>query len=90
MPSLVLVITHAHRQQVSDKYSRKIELLVRKPDRGDEPPEGLTPCPYCNLPGPECQLQCVSCQSIIPFDIATGAGVVRGPNGVLRWLRCRG
>lgn len=46
--------------------------MVRKPDRGEEPPEGLSPCPFCHLPGPETQLQCVSCQSIIPCDIATG------------------
>lgn len=57
---------------MSDKYKKKIELMVRKPDRGDEPAELLMPCPYCHLPGPECQLQCVSCQNILPFDIATG------------------
>lgn len=46
--------------------------MVRKPDRGEEPPEDLVPCPYCQLPGPEEELQCVSCQNLIPFDIATG------------------
>jgi len=59
---------------VSDKYKKKIELMVRKPDRGDEAQEGLSPCPFCHLPGPETQLQCVSCQSIIPCDIVTGEG----------------
>jgi WD repeat-containing protein 19 len=57
---------------VPEKYKKKIELMVRKPDRGEEPPEGLSACPFCHLPGPETQLQCVSCQSIIPCDIATG------------------
>ncbi len=30
------------------------------------------PCAFCGLPGPETELQCFSCQNIIPFDIATG------------------
>lgn len=62
------------RAQVSEKYRKKIELMVRKPDRGEEPAENLLPCPFCQLPGPEGELQCVSCQSLIPFDIATGEG----------------
>lgn len=55
-----------------DKYKKKIELMVRKPDRGEEPAEGLSACPFCHLPGLETQLQCISCQNIIPFDVATG------------------
>jgi WD repeat-containing protein 19 len=57
---------------VSEKYRKKIELMVRKPDRGEEPQERLAACPYCQLPGPEGELQCISCQNTIPFDIATG------------------
>jgi WD repeat-containing protein 19 len=57
---------------VSDKYRKKIELMVRKPDRGEEPQERLAACPFCQLPGPEGELQCISCQNTIPFDIATG------------------
>jgi hypothetical protein len=61
-----------HRNQVSEKYRKKMELMVRKPDRGDDPAEPLLACPFCQLPGPASQLQCVSCQNIIPLDIATG------------------
>ncbi|KAF8062105.1 WDR19 [Scenedesmus sp. PABB004] len=57
---------------VSERHRKKIELMVRKPDRGDEPPPGLAPCPFCALPGPDTELQCVGCQSELPFDIATG------------------
>lgn len=64
----------ACRSQVPEKYRKKIELMVRKPDKGEEPSEGLVPCPFCQLPGPESQLQCESCQNTIQFDIATGAG----------------
>jgi hypothetical protein len=63
------------RSQVSEKYRKKIELMVRKPDRAEEPQERLAPCPFCGLPGPEGELQCISCQNTIPFDIATGAAL---------------
>lgn len=61
-----------HRAAVPDKYRRQVELLVRKPDRGPEPPEALSDCPFCSLPGLATSLQCAGCQSIIPFDAATG------------------
>lgn len=32
----------------------------------------LSACPFCQLPGPDTELQCVSCQNIIPFCIASG------------------
>lgn len=32
----------------------------------------MVPCAFCGLPGPETELQCFSCQNIIPFDIASG------------------
>ncbi|GFH27640.1 flagellar associated protein, partial [Haematococcus lacustris] len=59
--------------QVAVKYKKKIELMVRKPDKdAEEVEEALVPCVFCNLPGPETELQCLSCQNIIPFDIASG------------------
>lgn len=61
------------RPHVADKYRKKIELMVRKPDRGPEPPEPLAACPWCGLDGPATELACVSCQRLIPCDIATGA-----------------
>ncbi len=60
------------RTQISEKYKKKIELMVRKPDKSEEAEEQLAECPFCQLPGPETELQCLSCQSVIPFDIATG------------------
>ena len=57
---------------MAPKYRKKIELMVRKPDKSDEAEEALVECPFCHMPGPETELDCVSCQNIIPFDIATG------------------
>mmetsp|Transcript_36982 Transcript_36982/g.82211 ORF Transcript_36982/g.82211 Transcript_36982/m.82211 type:complete len:1366 (+) Transcript_36982:300-4397(+) len=62
-----------YRNQVAMKYKKKIELMVRKPDKdAEEAEEALLECPFCNMPGPETELQCISCQNIIPFDISTG------------------
>ncbi|WIA17827.1 hypothetical protein OEZ85_009333 [Tetradesmus obliquus] len=74
-----------YRSQVSDKYRKKIELMVRKPDRGEEPQERLASCPFCQLPGPEGELQCISCQNTIPFDIATGNRMT-----LQDWCECPG
>ncbi len=63
-----------HRDQVAPKYKKKIELMVRKPEKDpEELEEPLVECCFCNLPGPETELQCFNCQNIIPFDISTGA-----------------
>jgi WD repeat-containing protein 19 len=55
------------------KYKKKIELMVRKPDKdAEELEEAMMECPFCSMPGPETDLQCVNCQNILPFDIASG------------------
>lgn len=87
LPSLPLNLplntptTCSPRQQVAEKYRKKIELMVRKPEHRagaaggagvEDPQPGLVPCVFCGLPGPETDLQCVSCHGIIPYDIASG------------------
>ena len=47
---------------------RKVSIVCR----ADEAEEPQSPCPYCNVPGPETELNCIQCQSIIPFRIASG------------------
>lgn len=72
-----------YRNQVAVKYKKKIELMVRKPDKGEELEETLVDCPFCNMPGPETELQCISCQNLIPFDIATGKRM-----SLADWAQC--
>jgi hypothetical protein len=57
---------------VAVKYRKKIELMVRKPDKAEEPEEVYTDCPFCSEPGSATEMQCAACQNTIPFDIATG------------------
>lgn len=73
-----------YRDQVAVKYKKKIELMVRKPDKDpEELEEPLADCPFCNMPGPETELQCISCQNILPFDVATGKRMVLSD-----WAEC--
>ncbi|KAG1674427.1 hypothetical protein FOA52_012954 [Chlamydomonas sp. UWO 241] len=73
-----------YRNEVAMKYKKKIELMVRKPDKdADEAEEAMCECPFCQMPGPETELQCVSCQNIIPFDVATGKRIT-----LADWSEC--
>lgn len=45
---------------------------MRKPERGEEPPEQLVECCWCAALGPETDLQCGGCQNQIPFCVVTG------------------
>ncbi|PNW73788.1 hypothetical protein CHLRE_13g572700v5 [Chlamydomonas reinhardtii] len=75
-----------YRDQVAVKYKKKIELMVRKPEKDpEELEEPLADCPFCNMPGPETELQCISCQNILPFDLATGKRMVLSD-----WAECPG
>jgi len=66
-----------YRDQVAVKYKKKIELMVRKPDKdAEEVEEPMVPCVFCSMAGPETELQCFSCQNIIPVDVATGKRVL--------------
>jgi WD repeat-containing protein 19 len=71
----------ARRPQISERYRKKVELAVRKPERGEEPPQPLAPCVFCSLPGPAGDLRCVSCQGVVPMDAATGEGARPGDLG---------
>lgn len=61
--------------QIDDKYKKKIEGIIRKAPRGDQLVDEvrleMTPCPYCDKPLSSIELVCTSCQSTLPFCIAT-------------------
>ncbi|KAK6619206.1 hypothetical protein RUM44_003588 [Polyplax serrata] len=71
-----------YRSQIDSKYSKKIEAIVRKPGKehrlgmGEEK-ESHSPCPICELPVPEYDLNCEQCKSCLPFCIATGRHIVK-------------
>ncbi|KAL0273759.1 UNVERIFIED_CONTAM: hypothetical protein PYX00_006365 [Menopon gallinae] len=69
-----------YRNQIDSKYSKKIEAIVRKPNRKSrsmDEDETTTPCPVCEAPVAEYELNCGQCKSCLPFCIATGRHIVK-------------
>jgi len=64
-----------HRSEIDEKYKKRIEGIIRKPQKTEEPAI-LTPCPYCENLVPESELQCDSCRNILPYCIVTGFHIV--------------
>ncbi|XP_076036473.1 intraflagellar transport protein Oseg6 [Oratosquilla oratoria] len=65
------------RNQIDEKYKKKIEAIVRKPSKSEEE-EQTSPCPYCATAIPETILECDQCQNTLPYCIATGRHIVSG------------
>ena len=72
------------RAWIADAYKRKIETIVRKPDKSEEA-ESTSACVHCDARGPETELRCGACGKDNPFCIASGKRVTRED-----WARCPG
>ncbi|KAK9830069.1 hypothetical protein WJX72_009571 [[Myrmecia] bisecta] len=72
-----------YKNDINPAYKRKIESMVRKRERAEEDEEAVCECPFCQALGPESELDCVHCQNIIPFCIATGKRM-----GADDWAQC--
>nr|CAD7423460.1 unnamed protein product [Timema monikensis] len=69
-----------YRPHIDPKYAKKIEAVVRKPSRGSqEEVEPETPCPYCDSPLPESELNCGQCKTTVPFCLVTVSLVEPSP-----------
>ncbi|XP_004564353.3 WD repeat-containing protein 19 isoform X1 [Maylandia zebra] len=60
-----------YRNDIDTKYRKKIEAMVRRPDKS-ELEEETTPCPFCGFQLPQNELLCISCKNNLPYCIATG------------------
>lgn len=65
-----MILRPEYRDQIDSKYKKKIETLVRYPERS-EIEEELTPCPKCDFRLLEYGLGCPGCQLSIPYCIVT-------------------
>ncbi len=65
-----MLLRPEYKDQIDAKYKKKIEALVRHPDRS-EIEESATPCPNCNFKLLEYGLTCPGCQINIPYCIIT-------------------
>ncbi|GAB6019440.1 WD repeat-containing protein 19 [Chamberlinius hualienensis] len=64
-----------YRNQIDAKYKRKIEAIVRKPQKVEEE-EPCSPCPFCNNLIPEMETACPQCKNSIPYCVITGQHIV--------------
>lgn len=65
-----------YRNQIDQKYSKKIEAIVRKAPRGikemeDTNQDESTPCPVCNTEMPIMDVTCFQCKTTLPICVAT-------------------
>jgi len=65
-----------YRNDIDLKYKRKIEQIVRKPDKSEEE-EALTSCPVCGFQLPETELMCPDCKNNLPYCLVTGRHILR-------------
>ncbi|XP_068702093.1 WD repeat-containing protein 19-like [Montipora foliosa] len=71
-----------YRQKIDLKYKKKIEQIVRKPDKTEEE-EAQDPCPYCDNEIAQTKLDCPECKNTIPYCIITGRHMVKN-----NWTMC--
>ncbi|KAG5503165.1 hypothetical protein GH5_04226 [Leishmania sp. Ghana 2012 LV757] len=74
-----LVQNEKYRTEMTEKSRKKIEGIVRRhtKDNADDPVEPTVPCPYCDAPVPEAELDCGACKNTIPFCAVTGKHIVK-------------
>ncbi|XP_042079345.1 WD repeat-containing protein 19 [Haplochromis burtoni] len=65
-----------YRNDIDTKYRKKIEAMVRRPDKS-ELEEETTPCPFCGFQLPQNELLCISCKNNLPYCIATGRHMLK-------------
>lgn len=59
-----------YRNNIDKEIKRKIEAIVRRPNK-EQPPDPLTPCPYCGNEVAEAELDCAKCKNWIPYCAVT-------------------
>jgi len=80
-----LIQNKFYRTQLEEKNRKKIEGVVRR--RGAEelvdPADGVSPCPFCDAPVADTDLDCGACKNFLPFCIVTGKHIVQKENVVV-------
>ncbi|KAJ3110612.1 WD repeat-containing protein 19 [Phlyctochytrium bullatum] len=61
-----------YRPLLDAKYKRKIEQIIRRPEKEETVEEKKSPCPYCGNQLAETILDCIDCKNHIPYCIASG------------------
>ena len=67
----MLIMNAEYRGQIDAKFKRKIEAIVRRPNK-EEAPEKLSPCPISKVMIPLTELECPTTKDAIPMCVVTG------------------
>ncbi|KAI3389401.1 hypothetical protein SNEBB_003676 [Seison nebaliae] len=70
-----ILVRPENKKHIDQRFQRKIETLVRRPEKGDIPMEKSN-CPICSYPLGDYELLCNECQSSIPYCIASGKHIL--------------
>ncbi|CAI5446232.1 unnamed protein product [Caenorhabditis angaria] len=65
-----------YRPKIHTKYKKKIEDIVRKSGKEDDPQEDKSMCPFCNYLIEETILTCSQCKNNLPYCILTGRHLI--------------
>lgn len=79
-----------HRQQIDEKYKKKIEGIVRKaPKNLKEEEDGVdsSPCPVCDTKLRSMEVNCYQCKETLPICVASGQHILA--KGVAICAECR-
>jgi len=71
-----------YRSSIDAKWKKKIEQIVRKPDKTEED-EISDPCPQCGTNLPQTALECEECKNTLPYCITTGRHMLKDD-----WSEC--
>ncbi|XP_035492016.2 WD repeat-containing protein 19 isoform X2 [Scophthalmus maximus] len=71
-----MLMRQEYRNQIDPRYRKKIEAMVRRPDKS-ELEEETTPCLFCGFQLPQNELLCISCKNNLPYCIATGRHMLK-------------
>ena len=52
-----------NRKKIPDKYKRRIENIIRKPNKVEDAFQALDKCPFCSELGDTFELFCNSCSN---------------------------
>lgn len=77
-----MLMRSEYRPHIDPKYKKKIEVIVRKPDKTEEE-EPLDPCPFCSYQVPQTRLDCPECKQNLPYCIVTGRHMIKDD-----WCNC--
>lgn len=75
----LLIQNEKYRLGLAEKDRKKIEGIVRKSGKDDltDPVENASPCPFCEAPVLETELDCGGCKNMLPLCIVTGKHVIK-------------